>query len=378
MSRWRAILITLVLLNAARGDESPADLFPPRPDIESAPVYRVVVPEGFSEISVGSHTALVQPADEKWVRRVLDELEPTERPTTGPSDLIDNAIALRPQITAELVSILGLDSAERIDPIFDRRLIPTLELLSEMRMPVYFMVITRQRLRELVRGGWDNPHYHYNRTAGEVAFNPSLLLTDEGTMPDLVWPFLVDETDPQEKREQELTQVVRNIEGRVIDTIAGRAHFLVYSTFLHGINQAALADLQLAADQQWLAVGLAGVLAARYGGQIIGSPYHEMFEQLVLEHPHTPVRVATVNLLNPPSPRDLRPQYVPHYIDAMRRQSLIVVNDLVTRGGDEAITKTLAAIRAEKPVDGEALVKLIREKTGVDLSEQMTPGLGGS
>jgi hypothetical protein len=49
------------------------------------------------------------------------------------------------------------------------------------------------------------------------------------------------------------------------------------------------------------------------------------------------------------------------------------VNRWAKEKGDASLTKVLAAVRANKPADGAALVKLIQEQTGVDLSKDLAP-----
>lgn len=68
----------------------------------------------------------------------------------------------------------------------------------------------------------------------------------------------------------------------------------------------------------------------------------------------------------------MRPEYVPLYGGAMRRKSMLAVKAWLAAGGDTVIPKTLAALRANPCKDGEALVKLVQQTTGVDLSKELT------
>jgi hypothetical protein len=61
------------------------------------------------------------------------------------------------------------------------------------------------------------------------------------------------------------------------------------------------------------------------------------------------------------------------YVQAMRRKAVAAVNRWAKEKGDASLTKVLAAVRANKPADGAALVKLIQEQTGVDLSKDLAP-----
>ena len=61
------------------------------------------------------------------------------------------------------------------------------------------------------------------------------------------------------------------------------------------------------------------------------------------------------------------------YLDALRRKSAAVINDWLIRAGTGAVGKIIAAAKQSKPADGEALAKLIQEKTGIDLTPALRP-----
>ena len=68
----------------------------------------------------------------------------------------------------------------------------------------------------------------------------------------------------------------------------------------------------------------------------------------------------------------MNPQAVPAYLDTVRRKSCRAIEYLVEQGkGDGAIAKAVAAFRDKKPADGPALVKTIKDATGVDLQPAM-------
>jgi hypothetical protein len=131
--------------------------------------------------------------------------------------------------------------------------------------------------------------------------------------------------------------------------------------------------LGLKADQAWLALGVTGFLAARYSAPIIGVQQDELIAAMTADRRRNTIRAATIDLLHPTPASNLREQYVPLYLDAMRRKSTLVVQDWVAQAGDDAIPKTLAALRQTKPADGPALLKLIQQTTGVDLSQNLAP-----
>jgi hypothetical protein len=70
---------------------------------------------------------------------------------------------------------------------------------------------------------------------------------------------------------------------------------------------------------------------------------------------------------------DVRPEWVNAYTDAYRRRAMQVVGKLVTDGGGGAIGKVIAAIKQDRPADGAALVQLVKQVTGVDLTNDLGP-----
>src|SRR2546423_13644609 len=107
--------------------------------------------------------------------------------------------------------------------------------------------------------------------------------------------------------------------------------------------------------------------------QLNGIPNETLPPLLPDDAPRTPTRAPTTTLIHPTDPYQLRPAYAPAYIDALRRRSVLVVNSLVQRTGPEALPKLLNAIKQNQPKDADALLELIKQTVGVDLSRDVLP-----
>jgi hypothetical protein len=95
---------------------------------------------------------------------------------------------------------------------------------------------------------------------------------------------------------------------------------------------------------------------------------------LTAEHPANPIPTSAVDLLHPLNISDMRQDMLPAYFDAVRRKSGRVIQAMVDKSGDAAIAKSIAAIRDKKPADGAALVKLVQDASGLDVTPMLGKG----
>ncbi len=332
----------------------------------------MVMPPGFTAVTVGEHTAIVTPADETWARSALETLTPTTMPTTMPSDLIGQLKVSGPALKARIVKDLALSDPTVVDKFFAEKLEAPLERFHDINPPLFYMVTTRQQLKDLLKGGWTDPRFYYNRVADDVQFSPELNLTADGRGDDILLPVMVAPEDPPEKRAKELQETVRMAESRLAGSIATRAMVVAQLAFVDLVNEA-LAPLKLTPDQRWFGDGLAGVLSARYVAQINGMDAQMILQSMSSDDRRNPIRSATIDLLHPTPTSDLRPRAAPYYGDAFHRKTVRVVLSWLARAGDDAIPKTLTALKQNPPADGVALLKQIQQTSGVDLTAELAP-----
>jgi hypothetical protein len=366
----RSILILLAFAAALAGSvRAEAQT---NPSTSPATRHEVIVPPGFARISVSDREILCLPEDEAWVRQAVSAIQPATRPSTMPVDLIQRAETARPEIERQIAADLGNTDAAAIQALFDARLLPMLRQFESLDPPLFYMTTTRERLRDLVKGGWSDPRFHYNRAANDVTFNMSINFSIDGPLDDTVFPVLYTADETDEQKSEKLTDTIQIAEKDITELISNRSQFLTQMAFVQFVSDQAMNRLELPADEAWFGLGVCGYLSARYSSPILDTPTDALLAAMTYEHPRNPVKVATVDLLHPTPASDLREKIVPIYLDAMRRKSTEVVRQWVAEAGEEAIPKTITAIRASKPADGAALVKLILETTGVDLTAPLS------
>ncbi|MGH7180278.1 MAG: hypothetical protein ACREJC_23065 [Tepidisphaeraceae bacterium] len=334
----------------------------------------VVIPAGFKAVSAAGRTVLCEPGDETWVLEVLTATGPATRPTTMPADLTKSVSEMRASLKTRLVAELALTDPGAVDKLFDEKFLPDFQKLDSLRPPIFYLVCSHDRIKQLLKSGWQDPHFYYNRAADDVAFTPDLPLALEGPIDDMLLPAIYESNAPPERKRDDLAKIVRGTENGVINAVAVRGPFLIQLHLIGFIHEQAIAPLKLRRDQEWFGVGLEAVLSTQYMCEMAGVSPEVLLRRIVNDAPRNPIRAATIDLLHPADPKELRAQYLPAYSEAFRIKSTRAVQELISKGGPGAPGKAIAAIRANPPADGAAMVALIRAATGVDLTNATKPG----
>ena len=336
-----------------------------------APREVLVMPPGFQKVTVGDHTALCMPNDAQWVQGALTSIKPATRPTTMPSDLLTRINQKRAEIVKLMVTNLALPDDKLANAIFDDHLLPMLKKLDQLRPPVFFLICTREKLRELTRNGWGEPRYHYNRIANEASFDDNIPLSLDHPMGDTVLPaFYTDKQTPAD-RAANLSKGIAELDAVLMERIAQQSQPTVFGIVAERIGLTVFEPLKFRRDQQWIGLGITGYLAAKYAGELTPTPRDQWLKGMTFEDPRFPVSSRGIDLSHPLEVSAMRAVAVPYYNQALRRKAVAVVMTLAQKGGDTALTKVVAALRTKLPADGPALIKTIQETTGVDLSKEV-------
>jgi hypothetical protein len=364
----RFLLIALVVAVHARAQQGAPAAASTQP---VAPRYQVVVPPGYERITAGGQTALCLPADASWVRQALGQVKPATRPTTAPADLLRRVTENRAAVVKQMVADLGLADDKEPNRLFDEKLIPTLRKMDEMRPPVFFLVSTRDQLRELVAGGWGEPRFRYNRAAGEVAYDDRISLTIDRPMDDIVLAATYAAADPPDARAKRLAADVQQVVNSLAARIAAEAVPAAFNQVGQHLDEKYFVPFKLRRDQVWLGMGANGYFACKYAAQLTGRSKEELLRAMTYEDRRFPVSAAPIDLTRPAEESTLKPGAVPHYNQAMRRKAVAILMRWVEKAGEPSVTKVLVAVRQRLPEDGAALVKLIQNLAGVDLSKDL-------
>lgn len=361
-----ALSAALVVLAQPAGGGAAAAAKPDEPKRQE-----MVIPPGYEKVTVAGHTALAAPNDVSWVKQALTDVKPPVKQGVSPADMIQTLIDKRAALTKQIVTDLALADDKSVNEFFDTKLIPTLKKLDETRPPIYFLVITQDKLRDLTKTGWGEPRYHYNGVANAAVFDDNIAFSIEHPMDDVVLPAFYADTLPIDQRVKNMAAGVQNLDANLAALAARQANPTVFNLFVAFINEKHMDPLKLRRDQSWLAMGVSNFLGAKYTSVVTTIPKDQMLRELTSEPQLFPVSARAIDLTKPLEESAMKKEAAPYYTVSMQRKATAVVAVWVDTAGEAAIPRTLAALRAKPAADGAALAKVIQDATGADLMKYL-------
>src|SRR5450432_293523 len=340
-----------------------------QPATSTAPArHEVVVPAGFNRITVSGRNVLIDPKDSDWIQQTLTALAPTTMPSTMPADMFAKFSAQRENIKKRMIADLAISDPQIVDKFFDEKLQPRLKQFVDYHPPIFYLITSHQRLKEIIKAGWTDPRFYYNRAADDVEISAAFNLSVDKPGDDILLPVVYDPADPLEKKQSVLADQIHSAERGISDAIANRAMIVCQVAMVDLVVTQMVDASKVKPDQTWVEIGLAGVLSAQYSAAITGIDSQAMLEVMSSDNRRNPIRSGTIDLLHPTPVSDMRPQAVSAYTDAYRRKATRVMMDWLKRAGDGATAKLIVSLRQNAPADGDALVKQIQQVSGVDLT----------
>jgi hypothetical protein len=309
---------------------------------------------------------LAEPNDEKWVTEALGKVPAANKVPGAPADMVKTIGEKRDLLVQRITTDLGVDAKTAAD-LIDVEIVPALNKLASVKPPLFFIVTTPQKLRELTKNTqWGEPRYHYNRVSDSVAFDDQIAFSVDKEMDDTVLPSFYDPAANEENRMKDLRTALQSMDERVAGAAAGQVNTTLFSKLV-GFTDKQFEAMKLKPDQEWFAKGASTYLAAGYLAAITGLPKESLLNDLVREDGF-PVSMRSVELANPDQATKIQTALQPYYAIAKQRKATLVISKLVNDGGESVIANTIKAMRAKMPADGRALVTLITETTHVDLT----------
>jgi hypothetical protein len=345
-----------------------------RASASTGPVPRIIrLPDGFVRVTAGQRIAMCEPADQPWVRDCLAQSPPATQPSTRPADLLARLQSQKDTLERQLTGQLNLADKQVSHNFVADTLLPRAQKLARLKVKVIYLVITKENLKRLVISGWGSDQFHYNRIADKIAFDGMVDISLDAGDGESVVPAPYVPADPVDVRSANLREEIGRTEGGVADMIARQAQSSLQLSIARFIADQAIAPLKLRLGGDWFSAGVIGYLSSDFLAMINGARPQDIIQMIARSDPDNPVAASSIDLLNPIPPDQLRPEIAGAYGDAFRHRSIQVIASWVERAGPDAIRNTLAAIRSAPPVDGPALVNLIRKTTGIDLSNELAP-----
>jgi hypothetical protein len=335
--------------------------------------YVFPIPQGFEKVTVANHTAVCLPEDLAWVKQAMEKVKPATKPATMPSDLLKRLADHRSALIKQMVSDLALPDDKHVSDFVDNKLADSLKKLDGLRPPIYFFVVTREKLRDLVKTGWGEPRFRYNRAADAASYDDNVMVSIDRPMDDSPLPVFYEAKDKVEERVDGFAKMLGDFDARLATLISRDSQTGVFNLFAQYLGDKHFEPLNLRRDQQWLSLGIVTYLSSKYSALLTAIPRDQWLRGLMFENPQTMLSSAPIDLTSPVAEASMKPAMVPHYNQAMRRKATAAVMKLVETGGESAIPKALIGVVKNKPADGKETVKVVQQATGVDLTAALAP-----
>ncbi|HMO26802.1 MAG TPA: hypothetical protein PKB10_11075, partial [Tepidisphaeraceae bacterium] len=275
-----------------------------------------VPPPGYVRIEVGSHVVFTDPSDEALVRDALAGMAPPVAPSTAPTDVLTAVTDRRSEIHTLLADRLGQTDSAGFDAWFDETVLPELKKFPAINPEVFYILTTTDQLKAVLRAGWTNPRYYYNRIADEIDFAPGVAMDTDNRAGVTLLPVIVEPDATPEQRAEILRKTITNAESEIQRAVAQRAMFVLQLAIMDYIQTKVFGPIELGEDQKWLGIGVAGVVSAEVIGKLLGVGVEGLVVQMTFEPNNAPVRASGIDLTNLLREEDLRPAYLPHYREA--------------------------------------------------------------
>ena len=328
------------------------------------------MPPGFVRVAANGRSAMC-PADQAdWVTAVLKTAPPATRPTTMPADLLTALQAKKGALAKQLSDDLALpDNSEAMQQL--DKLESELSALKHVRPPLLFFVAREDQVLALLKGGWSNPRFYYNRAENAVEVEQGIPFREDAPMDEVLIPVHVDAADGPDQKKQRLSQMVPQIEQDILTNIASHARLVAYGAVAQLGAKQRFEPMNLPRDQKWIGLGITNYLALLSLHELGGGDLDQLVAAASTPPDNWPFPQASLDLLHPLADSDLNPDYRRMYNDALGWKATAVVAKWVKQAGESAIGKTLSALQGKPAADAGSLVKLIQQQTGVDLSSQL-------
>jgi hypothetical protein len=330
------------------------------------------MPPGMQLITVGTHHALCPPEYAQVAREGLEKLTPVTRPTTTASTMLEKLAASRQTLIEQMTADLGLPR-QKVTAFLDGPLKLALEDVAGLQAQSYLIVATEQQLTDAMKSGWHAPMFHYNKLIDRAIFDPQVLVTSGRKQDDMVLFSVVKPGEPDAQITQDMIDQLHAFDGGFAYGGSQEALLQVRTQLVKFMGDDVVMPLNLPASQQWFGMGLLGALECKYASILSGIPRSELVAAGTADTQSNPLLSAPIDLLHEFDPNDIKPQFMPYYLDAASRKATRVVDKIMNKAGDAAVLEIINSIRGTHPADNAALVKIINDDTGMDITADLLP-----
>lgn len=334
--------------------------------------YTLIMPPGMKLITVSGHTAICPPQYEEVAQKCLAKVMPATRPTTMASDILEKLANSRAALAREIAADFDIPG-DKIAAFLDGTLKPALERGAAIHARVYVLVGTQDQVTALLKRGWHAPLFQYNPLANRTIYEAHVLVDADRPLDDTV---LWDEVRPGESDDEiaaNMNTELQTYDAGFLFGCAQTALLQVRTKFVTFLSDSVMTPLKMPDSEHWFQLGVTGAMSSKYEAMITGIPRSALAASMSRDSANNPIQSAPIDLLHEFNTSNIKPDYLPYFMDAVSRKGTAVVQKLIDKAGDPAIMEIINSIRAKMPPDNAALVQLIKDDTGVDLTNDLLP-----
>jgi hypothetical protein len=344
-----------------------------QPSATSRTAPRIVSPpKGFVKETISGVPLFIEATEAEWIREAAKGFKPATRPAMGPAEIVEGIGKDRTRLVGQIKADLALADDKEINKFLDEKFLPALRKVESGQPVFYYLPITEQKLKDIVAGGWGDPQFYYNRHSQQVQYDPSYQWPRGEMADESVVPILYGMGELQATRVKALTDTLVAREAGRVGRVVLEGQLRAVQMFQELIEETAMAPLKLRRDQQWFSLGIQAFLTSKYAAPYANTERTRLLDQFA-NPGQNPISPWPIDLIDPMEESILRADFRPLYRGAMQNKATVVVNAWTKAKGEEVIPKTLAAVAKAKPADGKALLKLIQDETGLDLTPDLKP-----
>src|SRR5690606_17635595 len=137
----------------------------------------------------------------------------------------------------QLARDLLIEDPAVIRDFIDQRLLPRVRAVESAPIPLFYLAISRPALKELMKQGWSDPRFYYNRAADEIMIQPRLEVNFDRPMDDLLVGAFFEPGDTVEIKQAALADTIQSIEAGLAQELSIQAQRRLQMELLAFIEQ---------------------------------------------------------------------------------------------------------------------------------------------
>src|SRR5439155_6190482 len=126
-----------------------------------------------------------------------------------------------------------------------------IQQLNDLKAPIFYLVTTVDRAKQLMKSGWSDRNFYYNRAADAVVRNDQVSVRIDGPMDDALIGVLYAPSATPADRAKQLTEDIARTETDYANFINARAKQMAGMGFAKLVHELAVAPENPKDDQRW-------------------------------------------------------------------------------------------------------------------------------